>query len=324
MTFDQLIDFLSNKMKMSHIYQPLLVRSLVDAGGSATLRQLATYFLSQDESQLLYYEKRIKEMPLKVLAKHGIVDKDGELIHLNIQSLTLQQKAQIRCICEQKLQEFVQKKGLGIWDYRLLETDPVPDSLRFQVLKESGGRCALCGITKNDSPIDVDHIIPRSRGGKNDITNLQALCAKCNRTKRDKDTTDFRKPLPDDKLKGCLFCSDDIKDRIVTDNGPILAIYDKYPVTEAHTLIIPKRHAVDYFQMTTQERQCADEMIQFLRKYFVHNDPTIKGFNVGMNCGEAAGQTVMHAHIHLIPRRQGDVDNPRGGVRHVIAGKGNY
>jgi len=218
MTFDQLIDFLTNKMKMSHIYQPLLVRSLVDAGGSATLRQLATYFLSQDESQLLYYEKRIKEMPLKILAKHGIVDKDGELIHLNVQKLTLQQKAQIRCICEQKLQEFVQKKGLGIWDYRLLETDPVPDSLRFQVLKESGGRCALCGITKNDSPLDVDHIIPRSRGGSNAITNLQVLCAKCNRTKRDKDTTDFRKPLPADKAKGCLFCSDEIKDRIVTEN----------------------------------------------------------------------------------------------------------
>ena len=132
MTFDQLIDFLTNKMKMSHIYQPLLVRSLVDAGGSATLRQLATYFLSQDESQLLYYEKRIKEMPIKVLAKHGIVDKVA-----------------------------------------------------------------------------------------------------------------------------------------AADNSVI-------------------------------------------------------GFNVGMNCGESAGQTIFHAHTHLIPRRKGDVEHPRGGVRHVILGKGNY
>lgn len=155
MTFDQLVDFLSNRMKMSHIYQPLLIRSLVDAGGSATLRQLATYFLSQDESQLLYYEKRIKEMPLKVLSKHKVVEADGELIHLSVQKLSLEQKAHIRCLCEQKLQEYVQKKGLGIWDYRLLESDPVPDSLRFQVLKASGGRCALCGITKNDSPLDL-------------------------------------------------------------------------------------------------------------------------------------------------------------------------
>lgn len=323
MTFEQLIDFLTNKMKMSHIYQPLLVRSLVDAGGSATLRQLATYFLIQDESQLLYYEKRIKEMPLKVLAKHGIIDKDRELIHLNIKNLTLQQKAQIRCICEQKLQEFVQKKGLGIWDYRLLGTDPVPDSLRFQVLKESGGRCALCGITKNDSPLDVDHIIPRSRGGSNELANLQVLCAKCNRTKGNKDDTDF-KSLPLDRDESCLFCSDEIKERIIEDNGTVFAIKDKFPVTEEHTLIIPKRHTPDYFSLTNLERQHSDELLRYLKSKIAAADNAVVGFNVGMNCGDIAGQTVMHAHIHLIPRRKGDVENPRGGVRHIFPGKGYY
>ncbi len=82
MTYEQLVDFISSKMKMSHIYQPLLIRSLVDAGGSATLRQLAQFFLSQDESQLLYYEKRIKEMPLKVLSKHGVTSADGGLVRI--------------------------------------------------------------------------------------------------------------------------------------------------------------------------------------------------------------------------------------------------
>jgi len=323
MTFDQLVDFLSNRMKMSHIYQPLLIRSLVDAGGSATLRQLATYFLSQDESQLLYYEKRIKDMPLKVLAKHGIVDSDKELIHLNVRNLTLQQKAQIRCLCEQKLQEYVQRKGLGIWDYRLLEADPVPDSLRFQVLKASGGRCALCGITKNDSPLDVDHIIPRSRGGSNDISNLQVLCAKCNRTKGNKDDADYR-PSPLDRIEGCLFCSDQIKDRLITENDSVIAIQDKYPVTKGHTLILPKRHTPDYFSMTTKERQHADELMRYLKNEISQSDKSVKGFNVGMNCGETAGQTVMHAHMHLIPRREGDVADPRGGIRHLIAGKGYY
>lgn len=323
MTFDQLIDFLTNKMKMAHIYQPLLIRSLVDAGGSATLRQLATYFLSQDESQLIYYEKRIKEMPLKVLAKHGIVDKDRDFIHLNVQSLTLQQKAQIRCICEQKLQEFVQKKGLGIWDYRLLETDPVPDSLRFRVLKESGGRCALCGVTKDDSPLDVDHIIPRSRGGSNDIANLQILCAKCNRTKGNKDETDF-KLTSSNKAEGCLFCSNEITDRIIEENGSVVAIKDKFPVTESHTLIIPKRHTPDFFSMTNIERQHSDELMRYLKNKISDSDKEVLGFNVGMNCGEVAGQTINHAHIHLIPRRTGDVANPRGGVRYVIPSKGCY
>jgi ATP adenylyltransferase len=323
MTFDQLIDFLSNRMKMSHIYQPLLVRSLVDAGGSATLRQLATYFLTQDESQLLYYEKRIKEMPLKVLTKHGIVDKEGELIHLNVKKLTLQQKAQIRCICEEKLQEFVQKKGLGIWDYRLLETDPVPDSLRYQVLKESGGRCALCGVCKSDVPLDVDHIIPRSRGGSNDLANLQALCTKCNRTKGNKDDTDFRSVVID-KHDGCIFCSEEVKDRIIEENSSVIAVNDKYPVTNGHTLILPKRHTADYFSMTALERQHADELMQYLKNKLSISDTSILGFNIGMNCGENAGQTVMHAHIHLIPRRKGDVENPRGGVRGCIPSKMGY
>jgi len=81
MTYEQLADFLSSKVKMSHIYQPLLIRSLIDAGGSATLRQLAQFFLSQDESQLFYYEKRIKEMPLRLLKKHGETSLGRELLH---------------------------------------------------------------------------------------------------------------------------------------------------------------------------------------------------------------------------------------------------
>lgn len=324
MTFEQLIDFISTKMKMSHIYQPLLIRSLVDAGGSATLRQLAQFFLSQDESQLIYYENRIKEMPLKVLSKHGIVSRDGELVHLNVKSLTLEQKAHIRSICEQKLQQFVQKRGLGIWDYRLLESDPVPDSVRYQVLKGSGGRCALCGVTKKDSPLDVDHIIPRNRGGSNDISNLQVLCSKCNRSKRDKDDTDFRNGPPNDKLESCIFCSKEIVTRSIADNGPVLAIEDKYPVTPGHLLVIPKRHTPDYFTMTSHERQCAEELIRYFKNEIPKKDKSVSGFNVGMNCGEVAGQTVMHAHIHLIPRREGDVNDPRGGIRHLIAGKGYY
>jgi len=192
MSFDELMDFLETQMRMSHIYQPLLIRSLVDTGGTATVRQLACLFLAQDESQLLFYEKRIKEMPLKVLKRRGVVEHDGKLVYLRVPGLTLEQKASIRMLCERKMQEFVQKKGLGLWDYRLLEADPVSDSMRYEVLKASGGRCALCGITKDERPLDVDHIIPRTRGGRNTIDNLQALCFKCNRAKRNLDTTDFR------------------------------------------------------------------------------------------------------------------------------------
>ena len=133
MTYQDLIDFLENKMRLSHIYQPLLIKNLIESGGSATIRQLANVFLSQDESQLIYYEKTIKRMPLKVLKNHDIVSENGDLVSLKVKNLTFEQKAEIKMICEKKMQEFIVRKGLGIWDYRLLDKDPVPDSLYYRV-----------------------------------------------------------------------------------------------------------------------------------------------------------------------------------------------
>ena len=304
MTFDELVEFIEHRMRMSHIYQPLLIRTLVDGGGSATLRQLALSFLAEDESQIRYYEDRIKTMPLKVLTRHGVVERSGDLVSLVTPKLSLEQRARLRELCERKLQTFVQERGLGLWDYRLGETEPVPDSLRFQVLKAAEGRCALCGISSRERPLDVDHIIPRARGGANDLWNLQALCTKCNRSKRDQDQTDFRElPLAADPA--CPFCTD-VADRIVAENGTMFAIADRYPVTPGHLLIIPRRHTPDFFSLSEQERQHANELLRVLQKRTRAEDASVVGFNVGANCGEAAGQTVMHAHIHLIPRRAGD------------------
>ena len=324
MTFEQLTDFLKNKMRLSHIYQPLLIRSLVDAGGSATLRQLASSFLAQDESQLLYYEKRIKEMPLKVLSKHGVVEKDRDLVSLTTKNLTLQQKAQLRMLCEQAMQDYVQRRGLSIWDYRLLDTEPVSDSVRYQILKESGGRCALCGATKRERPLDVDHIKPRSRGGTNDAWNLQVLCSTCNRSKRDKDETDFRLPLEAERDPSCPFCEAFSGSRLVEELGSVVAITDRYPVTDGHILVITRRHTPDYFTMTSNEREDAQDLLRILRNKIAEEDTSVTGFNVGVNCGESAGQTIWHAHIHLIPRRDGDTPNPRGGVRGAIPERMGY
>jgi len=324
MTFEELLDFIQNRMSMSHIYQPLMIKCLVDAGGSATVRQLALDFLQQDESQVLYYEKRIKEMPLKVLKKHNVLTWDGKLVTLNTKKMNYQEKAQIKVLCEKKLQDFIQRKGLAIWDYRLLDVQPVPDSLRYQVLMDSAGRCALCGATKKESILDVDHIIPRSRGGKTVRENLQVLCAKCNRSKGNKDATDFREDMLPASDPNCPFCNENVKSRIIEDNGSVFAIKDKYPVTEHHMLVIPRRHTPDYFSMSSKERGDAEELIRYLRNDIQRRDSSVKGFNIGTNYGVAAGQTIMHAHLHLIPRRDGDTPNPRGGVRGVIPGRMSY
>lgn len=121
----------------------------------------------------------------------------------------------------------------------------------------------------------------------------------------------------------CLFCAIS-SDRIVAANDLAYAIRDGFPVADGHSLVIPRRHVDDYFGLTTQELQACDSLLRDLRISLMQADPTIGGFNIGMNAGEVAGQTIFHCHMHLIPRRAGDVPNPRGGVRHVIPGKGYY
>lgn len=121
----------------------------------------------------------------------------------------------------------------------------------------------------------------------------------------------------------CLFCTMEVE-RVVMENDLAYAVRDAFPVTPGHCLVIPKRHIPDCFTMTIEELIACDEITRTMREALLRGDPTIAGFNVGTNAGAAAGQTVFHCHFHLIPRREGDVENPRGGVRHTIPGKGNY
>jgi diadenosine tetraphosphate (Ap4A) HIT family hydrolase len=122
----------------------------------------------------------------------------------------------------------------------------------------------------------------------------------------------------------CPFCGTNVEERIIQSEGTVIAIRDGYPVTRLHTLILPKRHISDYFDFTAREREDADRLLRSLREAILKEDPSVTGFNVGVNCGLSAGQTIMHAHIHLIPRRDGDIPNPRGGVRGVIPDKMDY
>jgi diadenosine tetraphosphate (Ap4A) HIT family hydrolase len=104
----------------------------------------------------------------------------------------------------------------------------------------------------------------------------------------------------------------------------VWALADRFPVTPGHHLIIPKRHTPDWFSMTDAERRDAEHLIRLLTEKLLRSDPGITGFNIGVNCGLSAGQTIFHAHIHLIPRRDGDTPNPTGGVRGVIPDKMDY
>jgi len=109
---------------------------------------------------------------------------------------------------------------------------------------------------------------------------------------------------------------------IVIENDLSLAFYDKYLVMKGHILIVPKRHISNYFELRTEEINSINELFEC--KAILGHEFHPDGYNIGVNCGETAGQTVFHCHIHLIPRYKGDIDNPRGGVRGGIPIKRIY
>jgi len=129
--------------------------------------------------------------------------------------------------------------------------------------------------------------------------------------------------LPPSNPGTCPFCAPDAERELLTESATTYAIFDKFPVSPGHTLIIPKKHVANYFDLSTHTKTACwliADRVKMLLTERLHPD----GFNVGLNIGLAAGQTIPHVHIHVIPRYAGDVENPAGGVRHVIAGKGDY
>ena len=121
----------------------------------------------------------------------------------------------------------------------------------------------------------------------------------------------------------CLFCNIE-KSGCAYENELTYASYDSYPVTEHHCLIIPKRHIKDYFDLSNEELLACNDLVQIVKKEIIKKDSSVKGFNLGTNIGKVSGQSILHCHLHLIPRREGDVDNPQGGVRSVIPNKQHY
>ncbi len=124
-------------------------------------------------------------------------------------------------------------------------------------------------------------------------------------------------------MSTCLFCNIPLE-RVINENELAYVIYDGFPVTDHHMLIIPKRHASNYFDLTEEEIAACNELLRACKSDIENTDKLVDGFNIGMNCGKSAGQTIFHCHTHLIPRRTGDLDNPKGGVRGVIPDKQQY
>lgn len=124
--------------------------------------------------------------------------------------------------------------------------------------------------------------------------------------------------------KNCVFCLKKNCDIIFSSNYFFLIRDTIYPVTKHHTLIITNRHVESFFDLNSDELRDLSDILKSQKKILLNLDNKITGFNVGVNIGKDAGQSIMHCHVHLIPRRSGDVEDPRGGVRGVIPSKQKY
>jgi len=118
----------------------------------------------------------------------------------------------------------------------------------------------------------------------------------------------------------CLFCN---PGELLLENALAYARYDDYPVSPGHVLVLPRRHVADYFDTTLEEKHAMLALIE-AAKQLLDGEHAPDGYNLGINCGAAAGQSVPHVHYHLIPRYAGDMENPRGGVRGVIPDRQKY
>lgn len=124
-------------------------------------------------------------------------------------------------------------------------------------------------------------------------------------------------------MNECFFCNSIKKNDFFLENEYAIARFDDFAVTEGHLEVIPKRHIKDWWEASLEERIAIFELIDDMKK-IVDEKFNPDGYNIGMNLGEMAGQSIMHLHVHLIPRYKGDVENPRGGIRGVIPQKQNY
>ena len=240
--YSKLKNYISKKMSMSHIYQPLMLIELIKGNGKASGSNIAKSFLSYDETQIDYYKKITTLMPFKYLSKHlNEIKKSKDNYSFEDFDLEESQKDELIKMCSSKLESYIKKRGIKkIFGHRTLASGVISGSVRYKVLLRAKNRCESCGISNKEKALEVDHIIPRTKGGKDELSNFQALCYTCNSQKSNKDDTHFKKILEsyNHRKKGCIFCNIS-QSKVVKSNELAVVIKDNYPVTKHHWLIIP-------------------------------------------------------------------------------------
>ncbi|WP_231594521.1 HNH endonuclease [Synechococcus sp. CBW1107] len=208
--FLRLRAFIAERMRMSHIYQPLMLMELLGRSSPAPAQDVARRILGEDVTQIEYYTERVKRMVGRVLTGNGITAYgNGAYSLIGGEELSDGERDELLELCRQRLDAFREQRGEEVFAHRSRHRSPISGSVKYRVLTRARGRCECCGAHEHQRAIEVDHIIPKNQGGSDDITNLQALCFRCNAGKRDTDCTDFRglQARYGHPVAGCVFCA---------------------------------------------------------------------------------------------------------------------
>jgi len=177
-------------------------------------------------------------------------------------------------LCRQRLDAFREQRGQEVFAHRSRHRTPISGSIKYQVLTRAKGRCECCGAHEHQRALEVDHIVPRNQGGSDDLSNLQALCFRCNAGKRDgclptqEVTTDFcgLQASYARRQDSCVFCALEASGRVLLENELALCIADADPVTPGHSLVIPRRHVADGLALHQPEWNAVVELLKLRRE----------------------------------------------------------
>ncbi len=285
------------RMSMTHVYQPVMIKRLLESGGEATVEDIAKEFIDMDASLLRYYMGRVMVWPKKTLEKHKVVKyekgprRGKGRFTLLVDGISEEARNRLVEICDLRTAQFVDKFGerYGAKGTR----DPVPGALQYDILARDK-RCMACGV---DRPLEVDHIVPVNMGGKTEPGNLQALCGRCNRQKGDRDKTDFvgwsmrlRR-----RKKGCLLCGA----MPVASNTFAAAARSASPASRLHSLVFPKRHVGEIAEMIPAERNLCLELAEEVKAGILLDHGAVAEFDVNVGRGGSCGRG--HLWIDVIP-----------------------
>jgi ATP adenylyltransferase len=284
--FDRLCSYLSTHMKMSHVYQPIMIKHLLENGGNAKANEIAIDLVQNDLSQIEYYTERVNAMVGKVLRKNEVVSKvKDDYFLVGYENLTEEERHKLILACSEKIEQYKIKRGILIWDHRRKNRKPIDGSIRYQVLNRANNVCELCGISSTIKALEVDHIVPKNWNGPDDLSNYQALCYQCNSNKRDTDDTDFRErglifeeraPYGD-----CRFC--DLQNgKVVIEKNLALCLEDDESKDLKKFFILPKRHVLALEDLKSAELNSIHLIIKELKSQ--------NSNNVNLQCFESGAR----------------------------------